>query len=161
MTSTQMVSVQKKRQMFTKEQDQLLINLVAASSEKPNWRNIAEAMGKTSKQCRERYRTYLAPNVSNTEWTEEEDERLRSLVQEIGKHWCKLREYFPGRSDGNIKNRYNFHIESYRKQKKLQKMAASDANSSVDSQSCVFDESIFDMFNVFQFSYENSVPCAC
>lgn len=120
MQSNECSCVSKKRTMFTKEQDRMLVNLVKTFNDKPNWKIIANKMGKSPKQCRERFRTYLAPGVTNPEWTPEEDERLRRLVAEIGKHWAQLREYFPGKSDNHIKNRYNFHIDPIRKHKQQQ-----------------------------------------
>ena len=113
------IDQQKKRQPFTPEQDQFITNLVNQSNGKrPNWKLIAEHLGKTARQCRERYRMYLAPSLTNQVWTQEEDQLLLDLVKKNGKHWAKFKPYFPGRSDNNIKNRYNFHLVPIRGPKK-------------------------------------------
>lgn len=103
----------RRRYPFTKEQDQRLVELVETKlcNGRPDWKSIAEIMGKTSKQCRERFNTYLAPDITHKAWTEEEDQRLRDLVEEHGKRWAMLRAFFPGKSDNMIKNRYNFHVD--------------------------------------------------
>ena len=111
--------IQKKRQLFTSEQDNMIKDFVANSiGRKPNWKSIAAKIGKTPRQCRERYRMYLSPNLTNKAWTEEEDELLRRLVEREGKRWASFKSFFPGRSDNCIKNRYNYHIEPIRGQKK-------------------------------------------
>lgn len=105
-----------KRIKFTADEDNLLVQCVSKfKGKKPNWKRIAYILNKTPKQCRERYRTYLTPEVANTQWTKEDDDKLRELVNTIGKSWAKLRQYFPGKSDNAIKNRYNFHINPIRK----------------------------------------------
>ncbi|EAX95802.1 Myb-like DNA-binding domain containing protein [Trichomonas vaginalis G3] len=107
----------KKRMMFTKEEDDMIKELVTEFEKKPNWKQIGEKLGRTARQCRERFKTYLAPNTKNTAWTPEEDELLKKLVHQFGNHWAQFRVYFPGKSDNNIKNRYNFHIQPIRKSK--------------------------------------------
>ena len=114
--------LQKKRQAFTPEQDQQVINYVnSCMGSKPDWKVIAPLVGKSARQCRERFRMYLSPVLdSNRQWTPEEDQRLMQLVKTYGKHWAKFKSYFPGRSDNNIKNRYNYHLVPIRGPKKRQ-----------------------------------------
>lgn len=109
---------QVKRNPFTAEQDEMLKEFVRSSTGKPKWRIIAQKIGKESRSCRERYKNYLDPALSNAKWTPEEDEKLKNLVNENGKHWASFRSYFPGRSSNDIKNRYNCHINKIRKSKK-------------------------------------------
>jgi hypothetical protein len=91
---------------FTKSEDTILTQLVAKFGEN-NWKTIASQMlDRTVRQCRERWFFYLAPSVTNGPWTSAEDALLCSKVNEFGARWKKLTEFFPGRTDINIKNHY-------------------------------------------------------
>ena len=119
---TSIASSKKQRVMFTPEDDKKLRALVKNYTTKPNWNEICQHFeNKTARQCRERYNTYLRPEISQAEWTPEEDQLLREKVKEYGNHWAKLKQFFPGRSDNMIKNRYNFHINPIRKLKEKTK----------------------------------------
>jgi hypothetical protein len=65
---------------------------------------------RNGKQCRERYRNHLDPNVKRSKWSKEEDALIISLHKEHGKRWIKFMEYLPGRCGNAIKNR--FHLIS-------------------------------------------------
>jgi hypothetical protein len=72
-----------------------------------NWNLIAMMMvGRTGKQCRERWLTKLSPANSSDAWTPEEDARLIQLQSEYGNQWSKFKEHLPQRSTLSIKNRW-------------------------------------------------------
>lgn len=103
---------QKKRQMaarvlFTTAEDENLRRLVQLM--KPtDWGEIAKRMpGRTSRQCRERYKNYLDPGVQNTKWTPEEDLLLFKLQKDFGHNWSMMKQFIPNRSSSNIKNRWS------------------------------------------------------
>ena len=50
---------------------------------------------------------HLAPHLNKTDWTPEEDRRIIEAVEQDGTAWAKLVQYFPGRTDNGIKNRWN------------------------------------------------------
>ena len=92
--------------MFSPEEDERLKELVSQFGEK-NWKNIARQMpNRTTRQCRERYKNYLSPHLSNAVWTEEEDALLREKYAEIGPKWATIACFFHGRSDVNVKNHW-------------------------------------------------------
>lgn len=94
------------RQMFSHEEDQLLKLLVARFGE--HWKEIASQMpDRTSRQCRERYKNYLAPAIKNGPWTEDEDQLLSEMVKQWGFKWAKIAKYFKSRSNVNVKNRWS------------------------------------------------------
>jgi hypothetical protein len=71
------------------------------------WNRIAEGVpGRSARQCRERWASYLAPHVVNGPWSAAEDSLLLEKIGEIGHQWKKLELYFPGRSNSNIKNHW-------------------------------------------------------
>ncbi|EAY13266.1 Myb-like DNA-binding domain containing protein [Trichomonas vaginalis G3] len=99
----------RKKRIFTKEEDDLILNYVNKYGQ--NWREIAGMLqGRTEKQCRERYRTYLNPSIRKDPWTPEEDNLLIQLYNTYGPKWAELAKHFQGRSDNMLKNRFNYHI---------------------------------------------------
>jgi hypothetical protein len=53
---------------------------------------------------------YLSPHVRSGPWTEEEDALLVRKMNEIGPSWSSISEFFNGRSDNDIKNRWYAHL---------------------------------------------------
>ena len=95
-----------KKSKFSQEEDSKLINLVNQFGDN-NWNIIALHMdGRNVRQCRERWRHYLSPSVSNAPWTMMEDYLLDQKYAEYGPKWKKIAEFFPNRTDINIKNRF-------------------------------------------------------
>lgn len=94
------------RQMFSADEDMLLKQLVTKFGE-GSWKLVAKHMpNRTTRQCRERYKNYLAPDIQNGPWTPEEDKLLREKYKEHGPRWAVLAQFFPHRSDINIRNRW-------------------------------------------------------
>jgi hypothetical protein len=68
---------------------------------------VAAHLGtRSARQCRERFRNYLSPNLRNSQWTEEEDRLLAEKVIELGAKWAMIVAFFPSRSEINLKNRW-------------------------------------------------------
>jgi hypothetical protein len=96
------------RSKFTPDEDAQLSGLVKAYGEK-DWLTIAALMtGRTPRQCRERWRHYLAPSIVSTPFTLEEDARLLEKHRELGSKWKAMAVSFEGRTDINLKNRWLF-----------------------------------------------------
>jgi hypothetical protein len=113
------------RHKFLKAEDDQLRLLVAKFGES-NWNLIALYMSRrNARQCRERYRNYLSPNLQPTPWTSEEETRLCEKVREFGPKWSKISAFFPGRTEVNVKNQWaaincrNARVEKYAKQKEV------------------------------------------
>jgi len=97
---------QKRNRKFTKEEDDLLKNLVKTYGE-GCWSQIAEKMpGRNRKQIRERYINFLKKDRTDSEFTTEEDTLILSYVQKNGRKWSAIAELLPGRTPIMIKNRY-------------------------------------------------------
>ncbi len=97
----------KKRSAFTIDEDDRLRELVGKYGES-NWHFITQKMPKrTLRQCRERWLNYLSSNISNGPWTREEDELVVCQAALLGHKWRSMVSMFPGRTDINIKNRWN------------------------------------------------------
>jgi hypothetical protein len=94
------------RQKFTQQEDDQLRELVAELGEN-NWADVSVRLGtRSARQCRERYRNYLSPNLLNGQWTEAEDTLLIEKHGEFGAKWSTIVSFFPTRSEVNIKNRW-------------------------------------------------------
>ena len=92
---------------WTREEDETIIEFVKQYGTK-NWTKLSTFLpGRIGKQCRERWRNHLDPEVNRNPWTDEEDNILIEMHDKIGNQWVKIAEYLPGRSDNSIKNRWN------------------------------------------------------
>lgn len=102
---------------WTTEEDETIVRFVQANGDK-DWAKLALLLpGRTGKQCRERYRNHLDTSVKHSPWTQEEDDKLAELHARLGNSWTKIAEYFEGRTDNCIKNRWNSTIK-----KRLQRL---------------------------------------
>jgi hypothetical protein len=94
------------RRQFTREEDALLKQLVAASGEGEWGRKAKHFTGRTYRELRERWKNYLSPGIGRRDWSAEEDALLRRLVAEHGHRWANFKRYFVGTTDIHIKNRW-------------------------------------------------------
>jgi hypothetical protein len=101
----------KKKIRFTKEQDDLIKQLVEEDP-RPSWADIAvQIPGKTAKQCRERFQHFLAPNLQRDPWSLFDDVRLIQWHHFYGSDWAAIAKHFPGRTNNDVKNRFNSHLK--------------------------------------------------
>ena len=92
---------------FTPEDDKKLSELVHEFGENC-WEDIAEQMGdRNPRQCKDRWTRYLSPNVNKNKWTVEEEKLLIKLVKELNFKWVQIAKHFKGRTDNQIKNKWN------------------------------------------------------
>ena len=97
-----------KRGSWTHEEDTRLLRAVAAftasspssSTSSPSipWQDVALFVpGRTNNQCRDRYQDRLSPSEKSKKggWTEEENTKLRTLVEELGRNdWKEVSKRF-------------------------------------------------------------------
>jgi hypothetical protein len=96
---------------WTQEEDDVITSFVRDEGTK-QWTKLASLLpGRIGKQCRERWRNHLDPEVNRSPWTDAEDRLLIELHEVMGNQWVKLTEYLPGRSDNAIKNRWNSTLQ--------------------------------------------------
>lgn len=96
------------RKTFNDDEDIRMTNLVRTYGTE-SWKIIANHMpGRSARQCRERWRNYLDPEIRNDPWTVEEDELLSRLIKQYGTHWSQISAFFKHKSDIALKNRWAF-----------------------------------------------------
>mmetsp|Transcript_22578 Transcript_22578/g.49010 ORF Transcript_22578/g.49010 Transcript_22578/m.49010 type:complete len:307 (-) Transcript_22578:65-985(-) len=105
---------------WTEEEDKLLKKIVAKSdasgrsNDNIRWISIASKMkGRTGKQCRERWHNHLRPGLKKGPWTNKEVALMVKFQSEIGNQWSKIASKMPGRSDNDIKNKWNAIMRNY------------------------------------------------
>lgn len=119
----------KKRQGFTIDEDDRLKALVMRYGEE-KWELITSKMPKrSSRQCRERWMNYLSPTVKNCPWSAEEDDLLRAQVLKFGHRWRTMSALFPGRTDINLKNRWNLLMARSARAEKGKEMIKANENT--------------------------------
>jgi len=51
------------------------------------------------------------PDIKRTNWTEFEDRLIWVLYFQMGTKWCKIAEHLPGRTEGQVKNRFYTYLK--------------------------------------------------
>lgn len=93
------------KHLFTEVEDTMILNLVAKHGTKA-WKIISKLMSNRSpRQCRERWKYYLSPNLEKGPWTEEEDLLLLDLIKTLEGKWSLISKHFHNRTGTNVKNR--------------------------------------------------------
>jgi hypothetical protein len=75
---------------------------------------------RTPRQCRDRWRHYLNPEITVGNWTQAEEKMLIDKVAELGQRWAAIAQLFPGRTDIGVKNHYISLISQRAKEKVVQ-----------------------------------------
>ena len=63
---------------------------------------------RNGKQCRERWVNFLNPEIKKDPFSLEEDIYLLQRRLEIGNKWAEIIKQMPGRTENNVKNRFNY-----------------------------------------------------
>ena len=99
-----------KQVRWSSTEDNQIRELIAQYGER--WTLLSKIVGtRTGKQIRDRYNNYLRSDITNAKFTQEEDSKLLELFEEFGNKWTQIAEYMPGRTEGQVKNRYHSYLK--------------------------------------------------
>lgn len=98
------------RNPWTPREDAKLMELMKKYGQ--SWAMISSQLeGRTGKQVRDRYLNKLRPNIKLGDWSVQEDELVVKLLKEVGNRWSLIANHLPGRTEGQVKNRFYSFIK--------------------------------------------------
>lgn len=101
---------------WSKEDDMRLTEIMKKYKNPRDWEPIAKehGMGKSAKECHERWIRYLKPGVRKGQWTDQEDaiviEAVTTSSEQPFTRWSDLAQRLPGRVGKQIRDRWVNHL---------------------------------------------------
>lgn len=136
---------------FTTSEDNLLTDIINKNPKK-NWSKITEIFNdkimskcnsylqmRTERQIKERWVNYLSPDINRDPWTDEEDELLIAKHSELGPKWVAISNFFKGRTDIALKNRFRTITAKGNKPKTLPKEERVEKETTIIPSNQLFD----------------------
>ena len=68
----------------------------------------------------------MKANTKQAKWTQEEEQLLEQKFEELGPHWSRMKYYFPGRTDVNLKNHWSSMMNRKKKEEVMKKISQTD-----------------------------------
>ena len=113
-----MIKKIKKFNFWTKEEDQLLLNIAEKYVSK-NWLEISKSFEKkNSVQCSARY-LKIKPGIKRGHWILEEDNLIKNNVKILGTKWSRISKLMINRTGKQIRDRYLNYLDSNFKKEKF------------------------------------------
>ncbi|EOA15243.1 hypothetical protein CARUB_v10028642mg [Capsella rubella] len=117
-----------KRGLWKPEEDMILKSYVETHGE-GNWADISRRSGlkRGGKSCRLRWKNYLRPNIKRGSMSPQEQDLIIRMHKLLGNRWSLIAGRLPGRTDNEVKNYWNTHLNkksNSRKQNAPESIAA-------------------------------------
>lgn len=102
-----------KRGPWSPEEDNILRAFVEAHGTGGNWIALPRKAGlkRCGKSCRLRWLNYLRPDIKHGGFTEDEDNLIITLYNNIGSRWSVIASHLPRRTDNDVKNYWNTKLK--------------------------------------------------
>ncbi|XP_019183912.1 PREDICTED: transcription factor MYB82-like [Ipomoea nil] len=119
-----------KRGFWTPEEDLTLKKCVETHGE-GNWATISKKSGlmRSGKSCRLRWKNYLRPNIKRGMMSEDEKDLIIRMHKLLGNRWSLIAGRLPGRTDNEVKNFWNTHLNKRSRRGKRMKITPKDDDS--------------------------------
>jgi myb proto-oncogene protein len=93
-----------KKGQWHSEEDETVLQMKAQGC---TWREISKngCVGRTPKQCRERWTYHLDPSLKKGQWTAEEDRVIVEQNEKLGNRWASIAAHLEGRTPNDVKIR--------------------------------------------------------
>ncbi len=85
------------------------------------------------KQCRERWINFLSPDIKRDPWTAKEDLLLLEKQKLIGNQWAQIAKEIPGRTENQVKNRFNSMLKKIREEKTFKSNVKTDVQEALQN----------------------------
>ncbi|XP_010662174.1 transcription factor MYB3-like [Vitis vinifera] len=100
------------RPRWTEVEDWVLFECKTKNMDLP-WPDIAKLteLDRSGKNCRERWKYHLDPDVKMENFSQEEDDSIVCFQSLYGNSWSSIAAHLPGRTDNDVKNRWYNHLK--------------------------------------------------